>query len=130
MYKNIFQQFLNADHKVIYFHCWGGLDRTGTVAFILEGLLGCSFTDMCIDYELSSFSGSGALRQRDVDYQSGGKGFKTMVTQLVNNSAANDTFDGYNPDGTNDIQEICENILLTAGMTQSEINQLRNTLLE
>ena len=130
MYKNIFQQFLNADHKVIYFHCWGGLDRTGTVAFILEGLLGCSFTDMCIDYELSSFSGSGALRQRDVDYQSGGKGFKTMVTQLVNNSAANDTFDGYNPDGTNDIQEICENILLTAGMTQTEINQLRNTLLE
>lgn len=130
MYRNIFQQFLNADHKVIYFHCWGGLDRTGTVAFILEGLLGCSFTDMCIDYELSSFSGSGALRQRDVDYQSGGKGFKTMVTQLVNNTSATDTFNGYNPDGTNDIQEICENILLTAGMTITEINQIRDIMLE
>jgi len=130
MYKNIFQQFLRAADSPIYFHCWGGLDRTGTVAFILEGLLGCSFTDMCIDYELSSFSGSGALRQRDVDYQSGGKGYKTMVTQLVNNSAASGTFVGYNPNGTNDIQEICENILLTAGMTMSEINSLRNILLE
>ena len=124
MYRAIFRQFLNLDHEVIYFHCWGGLDRTGTVAFILEGLLGCSFTDMCIDYELSSFSGSGALRQRDVDYQSGGKGFKTMVTQMVNNTA------GYNPNSTNDIQEVCENILKTAGITQDEINQIRNLLLE
>lgn len=130
MYKAIFQQFLRAENYPIYFHCWGGLDRTGTVAFILEGLLGVSFTDMCIDYELSSFSGSGALRQRDVDYQSGGKGFKTMVTQLVNNTAANDKFVGYNPDGTNDIQEICTNILLKAGMTQNEINQLKLIMLE
>lgn len=130
MYKAIFQQFLQAETTPIYFHCWGGLDRTGTVAFILEGLLGVSFTDMCIDYELSSFSGSGALRQRDVDYQSGGKGMKTMVTQLVNNSAKSDKYAGYNPDGTNDIQEICENILLKAGMTAQEINQLRNILLE
>lgn len=130
MYKAIFQQFLRAEDYPIYFHCWGGLDRTGTVAFVLEGLLGCSFTDMCIDYELSSFSGNGALRQRDVDYQSGGKGFKTMVTQLVNNSAASGTFVGYNPDGTNDIQEICENILLTAGMTMEEINALRAIMLE
>ena len=130
MYKYIFQNMLQVQNSPVYFHCWGGLDRTGTVAFILEGLLGCNFTDICIDYELSSFSGSSALRQRDVDYQSGGKGFKTMVTQLVNNSAASDKYNGYNPNGTNDIQEICENILLKAGITSEEIELFRSIMLE
>ena len=30
--------------KVVYFHCHGGSDRTGTLAFLIEGLLGVSVT--------------------------------------------------------------------------------------
>ena len=44
-------------------HCWGGADRTGTVAFILEGLCGVSEADLAIDYELTSFTMFG-LRTR------------------------------------------------------------------
>lgn len=45
-----------AEGKTILFHCNAGADRTGTFAFIVEGLLGCSETDMAKDYELTSFS--------------------------------------------------------------------------
>lgn len=45
----------------VYFHCTAGADRTGTLACVLEGLLGMSQSDIDKDYELTTFySGSGA----------------------------------------------------------------------
>ncbi len=41
----------------IYFHCRVGADRTGTVAYILEGLLGVPDEERYRDYELTSVSG-------------------------------------------------------------------------
>jgi len=38
----------------VYFHCKAGADRTGTLAFVLEGLCGASEIDLQIDYELTS----------------------------------------------------------------------------
>lgn len=40
----------------VYFHCQGGCDRTGTLAFLLLGLLGVSESDLAKEYELTSFS--------------------------------------------------------------------------
>lgn len=40
----------------IYFHCAEGADRTATLAFLLECLLGVSRSDMDKDYELTCFS--------------------------------------------------------------------------
>lgn len=42
--------------KPVYFHCIFGADRTGTLAFIIESLLGVSENQISIDYELTSFS--------------------------------------------------------------------------
>lgn len=51
--------------KPVYFHCRQGADRTGALAFLIEGLLGCYENgngeyglghQMAIDYELTSFS--------------------------------------------------------------------------
>lgn len=39
----------------LYFHCSAGADRTGTVAAIVEGLLGVSQSDIDKDYELTCF---------------------------------------------------------------------------
>ncbi|MGN1432177.1 MAG: tyrosine-protein phosphatase [Ruminococcus sp.] len=39
----------------VYFHCYAGADRTGTVALILEALLGMSQSDIDKDYELTCF---------------------------------------------------------------------------
>lgn len=55
-YAATLREFTKAENYPIYMHCWGGADRTGTVAFILEGLCGVSEVDLAIDYELTSFS--------------------------------------------------------------------------
>ena len=49
------------DDYAIYFHCRVGSDRTGTLAYILEGLLGVPTEYRHSDYELSTFFG---LRER------------------------------------------------------------------
>ena len=45
------------NHDSIYFHCTIGTDRTGTLAYFLEGLLGVSEEDRLRDYELTYFFG-------------------------------------------------------------------------
>jgi hypothetical protein len=47
--------------KAQYIHCAAGMDRTGTVCYILETLLGMSESDKDKDYEFSSFT---ATRER------------------------------------------------------------------
>ena len=54
----------------LYFHCTIGTDRTGTIAYFLEGLLGVSEEDRVEDYELTYFYGM-TNRDRYHDYLSG-----------------------------------------------------------
>ena len=54
--SDIFDTLANADEKPVYFHCYGGADRTGTIAFLLNAILGVSYTDLVIDFELTSYS--------------------------------------------------------------------------
>lgn len=44
--------------EVVYFHCHGGSDRTGTLAFLIEALMGVSENDLSKDYEVTYYSGS------------------------------------------------------------------------
>lgn len=55
---------LSTVERNVYFHCQGGCDRTGTLSFILLGLLGVSESDLAKEYELSSFSDVGYGRLR------------------------------------------------------------------
>ncbi|MCR5313841.1 MAG: glycoside hydrolase family 127 protein [Bacteroidaceae bacterium] len=48
-----------------YIHCIAGCDRAGTLAFMLEGLLGVSTSDLCKDYELSTFSYNKTTRKKE-----------------------------------------------------------------
>ena len=43
------------NNKPVYFHCVAGADRTGTVACVLEAILGMSQSDIDKEYELTSF---------------------------------------------------------------------------
>ena len=56
MVAPIFEILKEADQKPVYYHCFGGADRTGTLGFLLNGLLGVSYTDLVIDFELTSYS--------------------------------------------------------------------------
>lgn len=54
--------------KPVYYHCIWGVDRTGTLSILLEGLLGVSREDIYADYNRSANDGLGALRpQANID---------------------------------------------------------------
>lgn len=54
LFNAILQAAVNG--KAQYIHCAAGMDRTGTVLYILETLLGLSESDKDKDYEFSSFT--------------------------------------------------------------------------
>ena len=64
-YAAALRVFADPANYPIYFHCYGGADRTGTLAFLIEGLCGVSETDLSIDYELTSFCASFGVRARN-----------------------------------------------------------------
>ncbi len=55
-YRMLFSVFSDTGNYPILLHCWGGVDRGGTVVFLLNALLGVREQDLILDYELSSFS--------------------------------------------------------------------------
>ena len=58
-YRKIFELLSDERNYPFYSHCSAGADRTGTFAFITNGVLGVSYEDLTRDFELTSFSSSG-----------------------------------------------------------------------
>ena len=100
----------------VYFHCTAGADRTGTLACVLEGLLGLSQSDIDKDYELTTFySGSGsdaiARRRNEPDW----KGLINAV-----NAVSGETF-----------RDKCVHFAVgTCGMTMADINAFRAAMID
>lgn len=72
----------------IYMHCQGGCDRTGTLSFLLLGLLGVSESDLAKEYELSSFSNVGVSRKRNTTLANNVYDYVGMVEALKTYSGA------------------------------------------
>lgn len=62
--KKIFEILANEENYPVYIHCDNGADETGTVAFLINALLGVSESDLIRDFELSSFSAAAGARYR------------------------------------------------------------------
>lgn len=61
--KNVrafYKVFTKKSAYPIYYHCWGGADRTGTFAFILGAFLGMKREDLIFEYEFTSLATWGA----------------------------------------------------------------------
>lgn len=95
----------------VYFHCTMGADRTGTLACVLEGLLGMSQSDIDKDYELTCFSsgaGTDTLARRRNEPE-----WKRLINAI--NAISGDTF-----------RDKCVHFAVgTCGMSMADINAYR-----
>lgn len=59
LYKKSIRQIIGwlDEGRTVYFHCAAGADRTGTLAFLIEALLGVSESDLSKDFEITTFDG-------------------------------------------------------------------------
>ncbi|MBQ4088314.1 MAG: tyrosine-protein phosphatase [Clostridia bacterium] len=112
MCKALFDVLADERNYPIYFHCWGGADRTGTLAFMLESVLGLSDDDMIRDYELTSLSVWGE-RSRSGDW------FASLVKGLEAYGDAGDS-----------LREKALNFLRSCGIDDAVFEKLRINLLE
>lgn len=115
---------LKDDGRAVFFHCEGGADRTGALAFLIEALLGVSESDMSKDFELTSFTVKNKRYRNDKDTS---HPYRTMILFLRNNYAGNT------------MQEIVANWALDNGgneyshgdaLTLQDIEDLKALLLE
>lgn len=102
-------------NEPVYFHCAAGADRTGTLACVLEGLLGMSQSDIDKDYELTTFySGSdtdaNARRRNEAEWSG-------LISAL--NGKSGSTF-----------RDKCVTFAAELGFTADEINAFRAAMID
>ena len=109
--REFFEIFADPTRYPIYFHCWGGADRTGTFAFILGAALGMSEQDLITEYEFTSLSIWGVRSRNYQDFQAFLQGFAALSGSTAQDKAR--TF-----------------LVQYAGMTHEQIGMIENVLLE
>ena len=124
----IFEILKNADKKPVYYHCFGGADRTGTVGFLLNGLLGVSYTDLVIDFELTSYS---SINNEHIRNHISGHQHQYDRWPALINQIKTDTTGGYAYDATLPLEDNIENFLVKAcSVPQATIDTIRDIMLE
>ena len=124
----IFELLKNADQKPVYYHCFGGADRTGTIGFLLNGVLGVSYEDLVIDFELTSYSSinNEHIRNHLDGHQHQYDRWPKLIKQVQE-----DTTGGYVWDANAKLKDNLNNFLVKAcGVPQETINTIRDIMLE
>jgi protein-tyrosine phosphatase len=110
MVGTIFSILANEDNYPVIYHCNIGTDRTGLIAFLVDGLAGVSEEDLYRDYLFSNFGNIGGAR--------GLSGIqKSYVATIQKYSGAS-------------LQEKIENCLLDLGVAQADMDAVRAILTE
>lgn len=109
----IFKLLADKRNYPTYIHCYGGADRTGTVCFLINALLGVSLDDLIHDYEFTSFSAIGERNAKNVTTGSYTGQFYAMYHKLLE----------LYPEGN--LSQKVEKYLLKAGLTSNEIYNIK-----
>lgn len=98
----------------VIFHCSMGADRTGTLACVLEALLGVSQSNIDKDYELTSFYYE---RARNGNYQGGTTDWAHLIAQIE--ALSGDTF-----------RDKVIGFVVGLGFTVDDINAYRHAMID
>ena len=109
-FADVFRVFLDRGNYPIDFHCIAGQDRTGAVAFIINGLLGVEEEELYRDWEATGFWNPNPNFNHE-----------RLFDKLVK------VFDEYPGDTIN---ERIEGYVLSLGFTKDDIGTLRSIMLE
>ena len=110
-FKKVFEVFLDEKNYPIDFHCIAGQDRTGAVAFILNGLLGVDEDQLYLDWEATGFWNKSTSLRHATRFDKLVSGFEKRVPGA-------------------DIREKTENYVLSLGFTKDDIEKFRSIMLE
>jgi len=108
----IFKELANVNNYPVYMHCTGGADRTGTISFLLNALLGVGYNELIQDYEFTTFANYGTRDTYGGEYAGKFMGFEGML----------DEYNGRT------LSEKVEDFLLKSGVTQAEINSIKTIM--
>jgi len=106
--KEVFSDMANPKNYPMYLHCTYGADRTGTMIFLLQGLLGMTEDDMIREYRTTAF-------------------FMPSFAESENMDIIIEGLKGYEGDT---VAEKVEKYMLDVGVTEAEIQSIRNIFLE
>lgn len=124
--KQLFEAFAQADQHPVYYHCYGGADRTGVVGFMLGAVLGMSYTDLVIDFELTSYSSNPSRNYRGHLRNGPWNDWPGLVDYLTRTSN-----NGLGWGTTKTIKQGMEEYLKSkCGISQTTIDTIRNIMLE
>jgi protein-tyrosine phosphatase len=105
----------------VIFHCSAGRDRTGTMAALLLGVLGVSEWDIGKEYELTYFAPRGYSMGREAEvYRHTRDGIRNSCRYIRKNYGS--------PEGS--FQQACENYLQAIGVSEREIEDFKNLVLQ
>ena len=108
-YRQVFSMLANKSNYPVYYHCTGGADRTGTVSFLLNALLGVPEEKLIQDYEFTSWSVHLIRNTQTGVYADMYKPFRAALEQYEGDT----------------LQKKVENYLLSIGVTETEIYNIK-----
>ncbi len=113
-----FRVFCDEGNYPIYFHCIGGADRTGSLAYVLNGVLGVPRHDLEVDWESTFYP---TLPEMSPGYS--GTNFWRRIQYFA------EGFSRYGDENTTWNERI-RLYLLDCGITDEEIDRFRSIMLE
>ena len=130
-FRQIFSLLAEEQNYPVYFHCLIGQDRTGTLAYLILGLLGVDFEDITKDYELSAFSAVGSMnREKDWNYSGDGVPMGTHHVDRVWETMNAMMLQYYGTDSGLLSDAVANYLLRECGITEEQIASVRAILLE
>ena len=109
-FKECFKVFLDEVNYPIVFHCIAGADRTGSLAYILNALLGVNDAELQLDWECTAFNNPNPRFETAARYDKLVKGFREYEGKTTMEKVA-----GY---------------VKALGFTDADIEKLRSIMLE